>query len=209
MNYNKFFSGIIVIPLSMQGNWKIESYSSIPSNKVIFSNRGISVKVNKSASPMIYSFSKSITLKSFHIEGEFLGLPKFLDLTNQGNAGFDDYPLRIGFVLSGNKKLSFLQRTFAPKWIKNLYADLPADIGLDYIQFYNVTQNKVQLGLSRVHPLSDVLHEKFFALIEKNGKFSYDINFEAPKDVSGLWISIDGDDTQSEFEVNINKLDLF
>ena len=209
MKLNKFFSAVIIIPLSTQGNWKIESYSSIPSNKVSFSQTGLNVKVNKSASPIVYSFDKSLKIDRFHIEGEFLSLPVFKDVSKVGSKGFDDYPLRIGFVLTGNKRLSFVQRTFAPKWIKNLYADLPQNLGLDYVKFYNVTQNRSQLNQSRIHPFSEILHENFFSYVESKGKFSYDVKFEGSKNISGIWISIDGDDSQSDFEVNINKLELF
>lgn len=205
---NTFFLGIIVIPLSNQGNWKLDTYSKIPPNVVSFSKSGISIKIHNSASPLIYSFDHPKIINKISISGEFKGLPKFLDYSLQGQKGFDDYPLRIGLILVGNSKLSTFQKYISPEWIKKLYDDIPNDQGISYVQFYNVTQNPAQVGTNRVHPTSDLLHENFFAYIKESGKFSYDIKIDTPKKISGIWINSDGDDTHSEYEVDIFNLQI-
>ncbi len=208
LNFNKVLMSIIVIPLSYQGNWKLDAYSKISPNSVSFSQKGISIKVNNSAGPLLYYFDHPIKLKQIKIAGEFKGLPTFLDYSLQGEKGYDDYPLRVGLILDGDKKLSIVQKVFSPEWIKRLYNNISPERGIDYIQFYNVTQNPSQVGKSRIHPLSDLLHENFFAYLKERGLFSYDIKTDVSQNVSGIWISSDGDDTHSQYEVDISNLQL-
>lgn len=203
---NQVLMSIIVIPLTTQGNWKLDSYKKVAPNKVSFSSTGMVIKINNSASPIIYSFEHPVAIKQFKITGEFKGLPSISNYSLQGKKGYDDYPLRIGFILDGTKKLSIFQKPFAPEWVKRLYANVPVGAGIDGVEFYNVTQSSSQLGTSRIHPASDLLHETFFAYLQESGKFSYDVKLNPLPKIAGIWISSDGDDTHSEYEVDISEL---
>lgn len=198
----------IVIPVHDADKWQVEKYSNIPANAVSFSKDGMLTRVNLSASPLILRLNSPQKVTGFHIKGEFRGLPKLKDAKNQGEKGSDDYPLRVGFVIPGEKQLTGLKKLFAPAWIKNLYSTTPPGAGVDHIEFFNVTQNSRQLGLHRVHPLSDLIHETFFSLVEHDGKFDFDYTLTEPLDAVAIWISIDGDDTKSAFDVLVTSLDL-
>lgn len=200
--------GLIVIPVNDARLWISETYRNIPGNIVMFSKDGMTTKVHGSAGPLIYTLKVPEKLSGFHIQGELRGLPKFKDVTQQGNRGADDYPLRIGFVIPGEKRLNALQRLMAPDWVKNLYARAPEGTGIADIEFFNVTQNPKQLGSSRTHPMSDLIHETFFATVQEPGKFDLNYQFTSIIRASALWVSIDGDDTHSEFEVHIDKFEL-
>lgn len=204
----KLFSGILIIPLAITNNWHIESYSKITANNVVFENQHLLIKINHSASPLIYSFDQAKKISGFEISGEFQGLPEFKDSALQGKKGFDDYPLRIGFILKGDNKLSFLQKLVSPEWVKKLYSSIPKATGIDHVEFYNVTQNSSQFNTSRVHPASKLLKENFFSLVKNAGVFTYKVNFNSSYDVVGIWLSSDGDDTLSKYEVIIDKLKL-
>jgi hypothetical protein len=199
---------MVIIPLTFQGAWNLESYSKIPPNIVTFSSSGMAIKVNQSASPIVYSFGKEKIISELIISGEFKGLPKFTDTSLQGQKKFDDYALRIGLIVSGEKRLSGIKKIFSPEWIKRIYASIPSDSGIDYVQFYNVTQNQALLNSSRIHPTSDLIHENFFAFVKEDGHFNYSIKMDSPKIILGLWISVDGDDTKSSYEVDISKIEL-
>jgi len=201
------FGAIVIIPLTFKGAWNLESYSKIPPNIVTFSTTGMTIKVNQSASPIIYSFDKEKIISEFEISGDFKGLPKFADASLQGQKNFDDYALRVGLIVAGGKKLSGFKKFFAPEWIKKIYTSIPSNSGIDYVQFYNVTQNQAQFNLSRIHPTSDLIHELFFALAKEDGHFNYKVKMDTPKSMLGLWISVDGDDTKSNYEVDISKLE--
>lgn len=168
----------------------------------------MNVRVDKSASPLIHALNSSRKVVGFHIKGEFRGLPSFPDVARQGEKGADDYALRIGFVIPGNKRLSGFKKLLAPQWIKSLYEKVPEGSGVDHIEFFNVTQSPRQLGLRRIHPLSDLIEENFFAQVSRAGTFDYEYTLKTPLEAAAIWISIDGDDTKSAFDVLISTLEL-
>lgn len=200
--------GIFLIPTTKVDKWQIEKYSKIRSNEFSFSDDGLRVKVDQSASPFIYPIEKPIKVLGFKIQGEYFGLPKFNDLSKQGSKGFDDSVLRIGFIVPGEKTLNGIKKIFAPAWVQHLYARVPSGMGLGRIQFFSVTQNPEQLGTHRVHPLSELMEEDYFQLVSAPGKFEYTYPLKTPIQAVGLWISIDGDDTASKYELLIKNLSL-
>lgn len=197
-----------LIPTESLDSWKIERFSSGPQNSVSASSAGLKIAVKKSASPLIYPLPQAKRLSGFRVSGKFQGLPKVSDVSKQGERGHDDFPLRVGFLVPGEKKLSGLARLVAASWVKRLYEQVPEGTGLESVHFYNVTQDSKRLGLRREHPSSTLLKEEYFAVVEKDGDFRYDMSFPQSIDAVGVWISVDGDDTKSEFEVTISELGL-
>jgi hypothetical protein len=203
-----FAAAVLVIPTQTKENWQIDQFARIPANRVSFTEQGMVIDVQKSANPLFYSLPSPTVIKGFSIQGEFKGLPRFKDGQQQGSKGADDYPLRLGLVIPGDKKLSGFKKIFAPEWVKNLYKRVPQEIGLDHVHFFNVTQSAQQKGTKRVHPSSDLIQEEFFAAVSQPGPFSYEFNLAQPMTALALWLSIDGDDTQSEYAVKIESLKL-
>jgi hypothetical protein len=199
----------MLIPLILNSSWHLGEYSKIPPNKVMLENNQLKVEVSSSASPLFYAFDRSRLVKGFKISGNFLGFPKMKDYNLQGTKGFDDYPLRIGFVIKGDKKLNYVSRLIAPEWLKKMYQSLPEGKGIDRIEFFNVTQNANELNISRTHPSSKLINETIFASTQKIGEFTYQYKVPSEFEVEAIWISIDGDDTKSKFSVVINEFGLF
>ena len=199
---------VIMIPLQNSGEWKQETYSKIPKNEVAFSTDGLLVKVDKSASPLIFPLQPVKNVERFRISGDFRGLPKISTSSIQGSKGEDDFALRIGFVIPGQNRLSGLKRFFAPAWITGIYSAIPSDSGIERVQFFNVTQSRTLLGRSRIHPSSELISEEFFALAERDGPFDYSYDFKEPIETAAIWISIDGDDTKSKFDVLIRQMEI-
>lgn len=202
-----FLFSAMVIPTTNLTDWKIEQFSRVPKNEITASAKGLLIRINGSAGPLIYPLKTKAMISGFKVTGEFLGLPKFTKPSLQGEKGFDDYPLRLGFVVPGDKKLSGFKKAFAAQWVKRLYEQVNGT-GLDSVRFYNVTQNSKQVGQTRIHPASDLFQEEFFAEVERSGPFSYEFQFKQPIETVAVWISIDGDDTKSAFDVLITILEL-
>jgi hypothetical protein len=200
--------GVLVLPLQDPSLWKLEEYSKIPKNEVTFQKSGMEIKVRKSASPIFYSFERKYKISGFKITGEFKGLPNFKVPADQGTKRADDYPLRIGLIVSGDKKLSGLKKLFVPDWVIRLYAQIPSEFGLDHVHFFNVTQNKNQIGLKRIHPSSNLITEEFIGLVEKPGPFKFEQHLKEPLPTLGIWLSVDGDDTMSEYSIILSNLEL-
>lgn len=197
---------MLALPLSDKSKWQIEKYSSIPVNEVSFSDEGMFVKVLNSASPIIHKLESKTMINGFKVAGKFFGLPKLKDVSKQGDNGYDDYVLRIGFIVPGEKTLSGINKMFAASWIKHLYALSPEGMGMDRIQFFNFTQNKDQVGKSRIHPVSNLIHEAFIEFVNESGNFKFDYKLKQPVEAVAIWISVDGDDTSSEYSILLSSL---
>lgn len=200
-----FFAGIS-ISLSDSTQWIEEKYKKVPANENTFSSEGLKVKVNSSASPLIYKFDSPKEIKSFSISGH---LSDILNIVKkQGAKKSDDFSLRIGFVLPGVNKLTKLEKWMAPNWVVRLYSLVPTNSGLDKIVFYNMVQDKTILGSERVHPLSEYIYEKFTYLKTAAGDFHWKENFKSELTAAAIWISIDGDDTGSSYQMHLKEFNL-
>ncbi|MTI15503.1 hypothetical protein [Sansalvadorimonas verongulae] len=165
----------------------------------------MSIHVNQSASPLIYPFSQPVALQeialTLHIQGEIN-----LSGRKQGEEGADDFLFRLGVVYEGDRRMGRFQRLMAPQWIKTLFALAPEGTGIDYISFYNVYSDHRLAGQERVHPASQLLKEHFVEPQTDDGHVTMKVSPESGKRVLGLWLSSDGDDTASEYSVQINSL---
>lgn len=197
-----------IVPTNSLSGWRLEKFHHINPNAVSVSSAGLTIKVNSSASPLIYKLDSPVLVSSFHISGDLRGMPHFADVSKQGKKGFDDYALRIGFVVPGNQKLTGFSRFFAAAWVKRLYSELPSKAGLDHIQFFDVAEDEKQVGENRVSSSSKLIHETVFAAMKDSGKFDYHYKLSPPIKAAAIWLSIDGDDTKSKFTVVIDHFEI-
>ncbi len=200
--------GLLLIPTQSPELWQPEKYSGIPAHVLNFSQDGLLIRVKNSSSPLFYPLPETKKIVGFSVDGEFRGLPQFSKLTDQGEKGADDFALRVGFVIPGSKTLSGLKRMMAPAWVKNLYGKIPPGQGLDHVQFFNLVQNPALVTRQRVHPMSDLIQEDFVSTIDKPGSFHFNYTLKTPVNAVALWLSTDGDDTKSSFDVLVSKLQL-
>ena len=200
-------AGAIVLPLHDVNRWQLLEYSNLPANRVEFSDRGMLVSVKQSASPIVYPLDGISRVTRVSVSGELTGLLD-IDPGRQGQKGEDDFSLRVGLVIAGDKRLSFFQRLVSADWVKTLYGLAPADAGIDRILFLNAVQDDSQLGLRRQHPLSDLIYEHNVWLLDRGGPFELHYDLEPPQDVVAVWISIDGDDSRSSYSTLISNLSL-
>jgi len=198
----------MLIPGIPADDWRIEHYAHIPANTVAVSDAGMNVSVRASAGPIVYTFEQVRQIKGFRVSGSFSGLPRFGVQDIQGDDGADDFPLRIGFVVAGDKRLNFVQRLVAADWVKRLYTSAPEGVGLDRVQFYTLSQRPELIGQTRVHPDSDLVHETFFASVRKPGPFHYEYQLARPLQAVAVWISMDGDDTRSNYDIKLTELEI-
>lgn len=183
--------------------WKVLSYKKIPSNQVEFENQEMLIKVQSSAGPIVFKLPEMKKVKLVRIKGRFKGQK------NVESGDFDeDSILRIGLVATGDKKLNAFYRMVSPRWVKELFELAPKNYGLDKIFFLNFTNRKELLHRERFHPKSELIHEKMVYVIDKEGDFDAEIPFDETKQIAALWMSTDGDDTASSFEVQISALQL-
>ena len=196
----KFLFALLVVPLEPQ-SWKQIPYGSVPVHE-LSAEQGLKISVNQSASALVYKFDQPQRIAEVEIELTQVGEINYQG-KKIGDKGADDFPLRLGFVMAGDKRLSWGQSLIAPKWVKELYTLAPNKLGLDRVSYLVIAQEKPSYT-KRFHPFSELLEEEIVGVMEK-GVFKAKLS--APQgEVLGLWVSSDGDDTKSRFTMTINRL---
>lgn len=201
-------SANLILPLGEPQNWKSITYGKIPANTITSVVGSLNINVKKSASPLVYKFENPIRLNSIRFAGVWTGNLNIPSALKQGSKGADDFVLRIGLVVAGDKRLNFIQKKLAPDWVKQLHDLAPSGSGIDRIHFLVLTQDNQLKGTQRKHPLSDLLLEDYISSSDKPERFTAEKNFLEGLEVLGLWISADGDDTKSTFTVEIDQLEI-
>ncbi len=196
----------VSVPLGDAKAWLALEYSSIPANQVSHANNALTLSINHSASPLIHQLTPPLQISQVQIKARVIGTLNLDANKQQGDKGNDDFSLRLGFVTAGDKRLSEWQKPFAAKWVKQLFALAPENSGIDNILFLNVPENAHLTGTNRQHPASDLLHEYMLSPANADGTIEINHTFAAPKDIVALWISSDGDDTQSQYQIIIESI---
>ena len=196
------------IAVSDLQRWTSLSFSSIPANTVSVEDGNLHISVNKSASPLVYKLGEPLAVMSLAVKARWSGKLNIPQDAVQGEAGADDFILKLGIVEAGDRTLNWLQRRIAADWIRQLFKLAPKGTGVERINFLSTTQQQNLLGSRRTHPLNDLLYETRIAYLESPGEFEMVYEFEEPVVVLGLWISADGDDTGSSFDLSIERITL-
>ncbi len=196
------------LPMDSSQNWQILEFRNIKPHKTEFTTKGLKLKVEASASPIIFPLPQGMKVSEVQVEGLLSGLLTLKKEIAQGQKGNDDYTLRIGLVVEGKKRLNFAQRMVAASWVKKLFDLAPKDKGVDRIEFLVATQTAEAVGQKRVHPLTDLIQEQVVWSLLKPGAFNLSHKFSEPLPVVAIWLSIDGDDTKSSYEINLSKIQL-
>ena len=193
-----------VFPLQNIQRWQQLSYDNIPANQISFSDNALTIQVTSSASPLIYPFSQPLNIQSLSMR---LSINGYINLSEQqqGEANSDDFIFRMGVVYEGDKKLNALQKAFAPDWVQTLFQLAPENTGVDHINFFTVYSDD-RLSLSqRTHPASELIIEHFD--VKRSGNLmELEFHPEANQNIVALWISSDGDDTDSNYQITLSNL---
>ena len=183
--------------------WIALTYNKIPSNKVSFHDDTLTVKVKHSAGPIVHKLEKTSKVVEFFVKGKVTGTK-----IKESGPFDEDSVLRFGLVAIGQQTLSGPKKWLAADWVKKLFALAPKGTGLDKIYFFNLTNRHELVGKSRAHPKSDLIVENIFANTGNDASFEVRKKIEPSIEAAAIWISIDGDDTKSEYETVISEISL-
>jgi len=191
--------------------WHQLSYSQIKSNRVDFEPDKLIITVESSASPLIYPFDRFMKLNSVRVKGRITeGQINITKSHNQLETESDDFIFRLGVVLEGSKKLSFVQKRFAPKWIRELFKLNKTKTGISHIEFFNIySDNRIEESSRRQHPSSNLIYENFYAQVSSDGVIEMEIPLgHINQNIVALWLSSDGDETNSSFKIEIRDISI-
>jgi hypothetical protein len=199
-------ANVASLPVDDLANWTEAAYRGIPPNRVTIENGALSIEVRNSASLLIYRFDRPLPLREFSVEASWSGELEIPAGVIQGDDGADDFVLKLGLVVAGDRTLGWFERRLAADWLLRLYELAPEGSGIENVRFYSTTRQRDLLGASRTHPLSELFYEERIAYLADPGPFSLSRSFSDPIETLGLWIASDGDDTESELEVKIHSI---
>lgn len=196
------------VPVDDLAPWTLLSYNNIRPNEVSIADDTMLVSVRGSASPLIYQFDEPVHISGVTITASWNGELRIPEYATEGDENADDFVLKFGIVEAGDRQLNWFQRLFAADWIKELYKLAPKDSGVNRINFLSTTQRQERLGESRTHPLHDFLHETRILYLDAPGPFVMTHDFSAPVEALALWVSVDGDNTGSDFDLRLERITL-
>jgi hypothetical protein len=202
-----YLAAAIALPVQQVDDWQLLQFSKIAANQVSFSEAGMAINVNASASPIIYPLDQPMMVRRVEVSGMLSNLLE-LDEALQGDEENDDFTLKIGLVVAGDKTLGGIQKLFSPDWVITLFNLASEDTGVDNIYFLNAVQGDELLGQQRQHPLSDLIYENNVWLLDQPGEFEFTHTLDMPREVIAVWLSIDGDNSKSSYSTLIRSLRL-
>ncbi len=202
---------VMLIPLNPKSDWQELKYKSIASNKVKLAGKKLQITVNKSASPLIQKFNSdkkvvSVTVSGQRLSGS-LNIPEGAQQGQTKKPKADDYLFRLGLVLEGKNKKPRIPGFLIPAWVKKMFKLAPEGKGIKHIYFLNVAEDKSSVGQKRPHPLEKkYLYEEVITSVGPEGRFKFTKSFKKPVSILGFWISSDGDDTKSQFSLEVDQI---
>lgn len=193
----------LAIPLTSPAGWQDLHFSKIKANRNVFSEKGLEVTVDKSSSPLIYPLKEPVMVTGFKAELE-------IDGAIHGFSGRlpEDAYLRMGFVVPGQRKLGMMESMMAAAWVKKLFSLAPEGSGVDKIYFFNLADGAT--GNTREFPGSKGLIVETIVAARDPGvkQVTFEHKLPKPLTAAALWLSVDGDDTQSSYKLNVKSLSL-
>ncbi len=197
----------VVVPIDRGAGWQVLRYGKIAPNQVSFSNSGLRITVARSAAPFVYPLPAPLHVHRLVVRGRLEGALR-VSHEKQGERGFDDYAFRIGLVQIGDRRPGPFERLFAAPWLQKLLSLAPPNRGISKVCFFNVGLDPTQVGRRRQHPLNELLEEEIVTVPGEDGTFEIQVSPNAEARTAAVWLSSDGDDTQSEFSVVIERIEL-
>ncbi len=199
-------STTLSVPVHDAAEWENLHYRRLAPNKVEFTPAGVRIKVRSSASPLIYPLAAPRRVSKVRVRLQVSGA---LATPPDGKKWDEDSLFRLGLVVSGEKRLSVWSKAAAPAWVKRLFSLAPSGGGIDRIVFLMLGRSPAKVGDTRRHPSSELIEERIaWSADKENRELKLDVVLDPPLVVSALWISADGDDTASAYEVLVESIEL-
>ena len=189
--------------------WKIVRSKNVSPNETTREEDGLHVRVRHSADLLTYCLSEETQVRRILVRGSVTGLPVIPEGREQGDEKADDFAIRFGLVVSGERRLSRRERLFASELVKRLSELAPKSQGIDHALFLNLANDPPPEWRRRIHPIGKgIIRERIACVRSDPGKFTIDVQFDKPLRVLALCIVSDGDHTKSTYQVTVREIQL-
>jgi len=177
------------------------TFPKIPPNRFTNEGEALVITVEQSSSFLLLPFEKPRSVEGVRFLWKSTGDLKVPDAAAEQKKGGDDGRLRVGLLLKG--KAPFLP-FFAPRWIKSIRDVMK--IPSNEIMYLAVGTRNAPMTQWTSPYADDIKIMALPAEAQANGWQASEMNFIKPMPVVGIWLTADGDDTQSAFKTWLKDL---
>ncbi len=180
------------------------TFRGIAANRYHATASTLKIEVDRSASFVFYPFDRIQPVDTVRFEWKKTGTLRVIDAAHEASKAGDDAVLRIGLMLAG--PADDFPNPLAPQWMRQLKRALAfPSAAMDYL----IVDARHPDDAIWSSPYSD--HVTMIAapsqpLDSQWQRAGY--TFTSPRQVVGLWIMADGDNTASTFTVWLRRLTL-
>lgn len=161
----------------------------------------VEIKVESSASPLFYKLNQKVS--QINVSGQ-------VQVTAPVATKKDDAYFQLGLIYQGEFKPNFLTKNFLPDWL-NAVVSIDPTKGIGDIFFYEASVDKINLnkttnskGVNLI--FKTATHIKWQDPRNKKlGRFNFTIQPQ-DKNLLGLWLRSDGDDSKATFTTTIQQI---
>ena len=191
-------------PVALQVSaFKHITFKNIPATTYSDAAGVLTMKVDKSSSVLVLPFDAERTITNVKFSWRLNGVVSTKNAEHEKTKKGDDFPLRIGLMVSGPAPTVPF---FAPAWIKAVRdsVKLPSDKLI-----YLVAGTKSAPGTTWESPYASSIGTVALqsSPIAGSDWQAVDYRSEATK-ITGIWVMADGDNTASSFTTEIRDLEL-
>lgn len=180
-----------------------------PSNSFQFQKPKLTITVNSSAGAQIYLLPEPQKIKKIIVKGRLTSGSIILpNEEKQGDKGKDDFVFRLGVITKGLKRLNWIERQIAPAWMTMLQEAAPKDIGLKHINFHAVANKGQTIGKDNFAFLSSYFLEDISTTLNDKNEFELILTPPESDEIFAFWLGADGDDTKSNFVLEIYQFSI-
>lgn len=177
------------------------TFPKIPPNR--FGNEGetLVITVEQSSSFLLLPYEKPRSVEGVRFLWKSAGDLKVPDAATEQKKAGDDGRLRVGLLLQGKAPLLPF---FAPRWIKTI-RDIMKVPSNEILYLAVGTRNAPMTQWTSPYA-DDIKIMTLPAEAQADGWQVSEMNFISPMQVVGIWLTADGDDTQSTFKTWLKDL---
>ena len=195
-------AGTVVKPLE-RSNFKPIMFKNIPETRYLLEAGVLSATVDRSAGAWVQAFQEPTPVKEIRWQWQADGRPGVRDKEHEASKAGDDAVWRIGLMIQGPKPFIPF---FASSWIKQVAEIMkyPSDRML-----YLVSDARHAADQKWQSPYSSSIENWAVASTPRSdGWQDVRLVFPQAETVVGIWLMADGDDTKSQFQTRLRKLEL-
>ncbi|MFT6631410.1 MAG: hypothetical protein ACJAS4_001359 [Bacteriovoracaceae bacterium] len=186
---------IIIVPVLGPEQFLDLQYSDLKPN-IVSIKESITLKVDRSASPLFYKFKDVKIHKDISIVGN-------VKIESHLKSEEKDSYFQLGVVYAGDYRPNFFVRKILPEWLLKIL-NINNEYGVGNIDFYHVSGNSTQIN--KKDNIRDIqISFKTITNLKKNGEFEFSVPMRDKK-ILGLWLRADGDDHHGKFETTLTKI---